>query len=145
MKNILTFSLFKNTILKSNKAMTLLEIMIVLAIVALMASLIGPQVIGQLNSSKVKGVKIQISELSKTLDIFYTDCGFYPEELVALIEKPSNCENWGPDAYIKKIPKDAWGEEFIYELEDNKPIIISYGEDRREGGSKNASDLSSED
>lgn len=145
MKNILTCLPIKNTILKNNKAMTLLEIMIVLAIVALMASVIGPKLIGQLNSSKVKEVKIQISELSKTLDIFYTDCGFYPENLEDLIKKPSKCKNWGPDAYIKKIPKDAWGEEFIYELEDNKPIIISYGEDRREGGTKNATDLSSED
>lgn len=131
--------------IKNNKAMTLLEIMIVLAIVALMASLIGPQVIGQLNSSKVKETKIQISELSKTLDIFYTDCSFYPEELNALIQQPSKCSNWGPDPYIKKIPKDAWGQDFIYELEDGKPVIISYGEDRREGGSKNAKDLSLDD
>lgn len=131
--------------IKNNKAMTLLEIMIVLAIVALMASLIGPQLINQLNSSKVKETKIQIAELSKTLDIFYTDCGFYPQEIQALIQKPSGCNNWGPDPYIKKIPKDAWGQEFIYELEGGKPIIISYGEDRREGGSKNAKDLSLDD
>lgn len=141
---------FKNTIhrkvLKNSRGMTLLEIMIVLAILGGLVAVLAGQVTSRLAKARVKEAKIQIAEIGKSLDMFYTDCGYYPEEgLGALIEADSNCPNWGPDPYLKRVPKDPWGSEFIYEYENGSYILISYGADRREGGAKLDKDISSED
>lgn len=130
---------------KTQAGMTLLEIMIVLAILALIASVVGPSVLGQLEKAKIKEAKIQISELQKAVDLFYTDCGSYPKDLDELLNPPSECPNWGPDPYIKKIPKDPWNEEFYYEVDGGSYEIFSFGEDKKEGGTGKAKDLSSND
>ena len=131
--------------IRNQKGMTLLEIMIVLVILGGLIAILGGTVTKQLAKAKVKEAKIQIAEMGKALDMFYTDCGFYPQELGALIEAPEDCSNWGPDAYLKKIPKDPWNSDYTYELDGNSYVIGSLGEDRREGGSGNGKDISSED
>lgn len=131
--------------IRNNKGMTLLEIMIVLVILGGLIAILGNQVTKQLSKARVKEARIQISEIGKSLDMFMTDCGFYPEDLGALIEAPENCSNWGPDAYMKKMPKDPWGQEFIYEVDGGNYLLVSYGADKREGGKGNDADISSDD
>lgn len=126
--------------------MTLLEIMIVLAILGGLATLVVTQVIGQLDKSKVKQAQILISNLTGVLDMYYTDCGAYPQETVALKENTEDCPNWGPISYVKKnVPKDPWNRDFIYESEGSSYVLISLGKDGREGGQGLDSDISSED
>jgi general secretion pathway protein G len=89
-----------------------------------------------------------MSEIQKALDMFYTDCAFYPDTaqgIKALVEAPNNCSNWGPDPYLKNMPKDPWGSDFVYENEGGTPVLISLGKDRREGGSGLDADISSAD
>lgn len=131
--------------IRNNKGMTLLEIMIVLVILGGLIAILGNQVTKQLAKARVKEARIQISEIGKALDMFMTDCGSYPEELGALIEAPESCTNWGPDPYIKKMPKDPWGKDFIYEINGGNYVLVSFGADGREGGSGNDADISSED
>lgn len=137
--------------LNSNeKGMTLLEIMIVLVILGGLASILATTVMGRLKKAKMNEARLQIAELGKSIEQFYTDCTFYPSSeqgLQALVEAPSGeptCSGWGPDPYIRKVPKDPWNHEFVYEADRGSYILKSLGKDNREGGSGEDADISSE-
>ncbi len=133
--------------IRNNKGMTLLEIMIVLVILGGLIVILAGQVTGRLKSAKIRQAKIQIAEYGKALDLYFTDCNGYPsteEGLEALVTAPSSCSNWGPDPYIKKVNKDPWGNDFIYESTGNTYILKSLGSDRREGGTGDAADITSD-
>ena len=133
--------------IRNNKGMTLLEIMIVLVILGGLIAILATQVQGRLKKAKVNQAKIQIAEYGKALDMYYTDCNHYPsteEGLNALVQAPQSCSNWGPDPYLKKVNKDPWGYDFQYESQGNTYILKSFGSDGREGGSGDATDISSD-
>jgi general secretion pathway protein G len=119
---------------------TLLEILVVLVILGLMASLVGPQVFKQLSGSKTKAAALQIQELSSALDLYRLELGRYPSSeqgLEALISKPRNVDGWnGP--YLKKnvVRKDPWGNDFQYRAPGQYGDfdLWSLGADNREGG-----------
>ncbi len=131
--------------MRSQKGMTLIEIMIVLIIVGGLMAILGQNVIGRLFQANRKQAEIQIKEIGKQLDMFYADCGFYPETLGALVDKAGDCANWGPEPYLKKLPKDPWGSEFIYTRKSRSDYALqSLGADGNEGGAGNDEDISSE-
>lgn len=133
--------------IRNNKGMTLLEIMIVLVILGGLIGILAVSVQSRLKKAKVSQAKIQIAEYGKALDMYYTDCNRYPstdEGLQALREAPSSCSNWGPDPYLTKLSKDPWGADLIYESEGNAYKLMSLGSDHREGGSGDAADISNE-
>jgi general secretion pathway protein G len=132
---------------RREKGMTLLEIMIVLTILGGLIAILATQVQSRLKTAKIRQAKIQIAEYGKALDMYFTDCNQYPsteEGLGALVTAPSTCTNWGPDPYIKKVNKDPWGGDFTYESTGNNYVLKSFGSDRREGGSGDAGDISSD-
>lgn len=134
-------------ILRNKKGMTLLEIMIVLVILGGLIAILATQVTSRLKKAKIRQAQIQISEYGKALDMYFTDCNSYPtteEGLGALVTAPGSCSNWGPDPYLKKVNKDPWGGEFVYETAGNNYILKSLGADRREGGTGENADVSSE-
>ncbi len=133
--------------LRDNRGMTLVEIMIVIAIIGSLMAILGNQVMGRLRSAKISQAKIQIGEISKALDMYYTACNSYPtteEGLNALVVKPASCTSWGPEPYLKKLSKDPWNGDFIYENQGSTFTIRSLGSDKREGGAGDAADISSE-
>ncbi|MGE0526050.1 MAG: type II secretion system major pseudopilin GspG [Bdellovibrionales bacterium] len=134
--------------IRNDKGMTLLEIMIVLVILGGLIAILATQVQGRLKKARTQQARLQISEYGKALDMYFTDCGNYPSAedggLNALIEAPSSCSNWGPDPYVKKLNKDPWGGDFIYEPTGSDYVLRSLGSDRREGGSGDAADISSD-
>lgn len=133
---------------RSQKGMTLLEIMIVLAILGGMIAVLAVQVNSRLKAAKIKQAKIQISEVGKALDMYFTDCNQYPsadEGLNALVQAPSSCSNWGPDPYLKKVNKDPWNGDFQYESTGNDYTLRSLGSDHKDGGSGDAADISSKE
>tara|TARA_Y100001935_G_scaffold213652_1_gene184506 strand:+ start:3177 stop:3614 length:438 start_codon:yes stop_codon:yes gene_type:complete len=132
----------------NERGMTLLEIMVVLIILGGLATVLIGQVMGRLGSAKIKQAKILIGEYQKNLDMYYTDCGQYPsteEGLKALVEAPASCSNWGPTPYVKKVNKDPWQNDLVYESNGTTFVLKSLGKDRREGGSGESQDISSED
>jgi len=131
--------------LKNQRGMTLLEIMVVLAILGGLIGVLATQINSRFKKARMNEAKIQIAEISKALEMFYTDCGFFPESLENLVTAPSNCSNWGPDPYLKKMPKDPWGEPFMYQINGSTYAIKSYGDDRKEGGTGTGQDISSEE
>jgi len=129
------------------RGMTLLEIMIVLVILGGIATILVTSVMGRLGSAKVKQARIQIGEYTKALDMYYTDCQNYPtteEGLQALVKAPSSCSNW-INPYVKKVNKDPWGNDLIYESSGGDYELKSLGKDRREGGDGENADISSKD
>ena len=101
--------------LQNEEGMTLLEIMIVLAILGGLIAVLATNVMSRFKKAKVEQTKVQMNQVGTALDMFYTDCGFYPEELGGLVSAPSECSNWGPDPYVKNMPRDAWGNEFEWQ------------------------------
>lgn len=133
----------------NEKGMTLVEIMIVLAILAGIASILVTTVTSRLKKARIQQAKIQMSEYMKQLDMYMTDCGSYPESengLEALVEQPKDgsCPDWGPEPYLKKVSKDPWNHEFYYEKINGNYLIISFGADGREGGQADNEDISSD-
>ncbi len=132
----------------SQSGFTLLELLVVLGIIAMLAGIVGPQVMKHMGESKTKAAKVQIEDLSATLDMYKLDLGRYPtteEGLKALIESPDNAKRWnGP--YLQKsnkIPLDPWQNEYHYVSpgEHGKFDLFSYGADNKEGGEGEDQDL----
>ncbi len=134
----------------SEAGFTLIEMMIVIAIIGLIMGLVGLQVTKKLDESRVSTTKIQIKQLGTVLTDFRRVCGFYPtteQGLDALVKAPSGreCKSYDPEGFLKKVPHDAWDGEFVYTSDGNKFILRSLGSDRLEGGEGVNKDISSED
>jgi len=135
--------------MNKRKGFTLIEIMIVVVIIGLLSALVGPRLIGQSDEAKKKTTQTQIAQLEQVLGLFQLDNGFYPttnQGLDALVKQPSTppeALNYKKGGYMKKVPKDAWGREFIYECpgEHGDFDISSYGSDGQEGGTGSAADI----
>jgi general secretion pathway protein G len=127
---------------------TLVEMLVVIAIIGLIMGLIGPRVLNYLSESRVKAAKIQIQSFASALDLFNLDAGRYPssaEGLVALVRPVSGVAAWnGP--YLKggNVPSDPWNHPYLYRApgEHGAFDIISLGSDGQEGGSGTAADIS---
>ncbi len=131
--------------LNNSRGMTLVEILIVLAIVGSIMAVVGGKVMTSFQKSKVKQTGIIMSQLSSALNIYYSDCSKMPQSLKNLIESPGDeeCADWGPEPYVKKdLLKDAWNTDFIYESDGSTFTLKSLGKDKREGGSKFDKDIS---
>ncbi|MCG0996305.1 type II secretion system major pseudopilin GspG [Acetobacter indonesiensis] len=103
---------------------TLLEILVVLAILALLIGLVAPAALRQLGGARVSVAKQSISRLGSVLDLYKLDVGTYPtteEGLAALIHKPADAQNWnGP--YLKDVnePKDPWNHPYTYQAPSSR-------------------------
>lgn len=136
-----------------NKGFTLIEMMIVVAIIGLIMGIVGTNVMKRFDESRVDSTKVQIKQLGVTLLDFRRVCGFYPtteQGLEALIKAPAGreCKNYDPEGFLasKKVPADAWGNDFIYFSENgSKYTIKSLGADNAEGGTGIDADISSDE
>lgn len=128
---------------------TLVELLVVLAILGLLAGLVGPQVMKFLGSSKTKTASLQIEDLAATLDLYRLEVGRYPrgeEGLRALVEDPGDVAGWnGPYLKKGKVPKDPWGNDYRYRFPGQHGTfdIWSLGADGREGGDGENADITS--
>lgn len=122
--------------LTGTSGMTLLEIMVVIVIIGMIASLVGVSVLDQLDESKKKSTKVQIQNIASALDLYKLDFGQYPSTSEGLQALVSPGENKNP--YMKNVPKDEWSKEFIYIApgthEGAGYDLESYGPDGQDGG-----------
>jgi general secretion pathway protein G len=133
--------------LRKLNGFTLVEILVVLAILALLVGLVGPRVMKQLGGAKSDTARLQIDDFGAALDLFYLDVGRYPdtqEGLEALVISPANTPKWdGPYLKKKKIPMDPWGTEYQYQSpgQHGDYDLYSYGADNSPGGDGDNSDI----
>jgi len=97
---------------------TLLEILVVIAILGLLIGLVAPAALRQLGGARVSVAKQSIERISSILDTYKLDVGSYPsteQGLTALLQKPADAENWnGPYLKSDAAPLDPWNHPFIY-------------------------------
>ena len=126
------------------KAFTLIELLAVIAILGLIAAFAVPQVLKWVSGARSDSARIQIEALGGSIDLYRLEVGSFPPTLEALVVKPSGQDRWdGP--YIKKkvIPKDPWGNDYIYRYPGNNGDydLMSLGADNSEGGEGEQKDI----
>src|SRR5215475_7620350 len=140
---------FRRARKRSERGYTLIEILVVITIIGLLMSLVGPRVLNYLTESKVKAARIQIQSFASALDLFYLDAGRYPtsaEGLSVLVAPGASIAVWnGP--YLKGgiLPNDPWGKPYVYRSpgEHGAYDVVSFGSDGQEGGTGTAADITS--
>lgn len=146
MRNLQTMQL-KQTRRQELHGFTLIELLIVVAIIGLLVSYVGPRYFSQVGKSEVSTAKAQIDAMEKALDQYRLDTGRYPAGelgLAALVTRPANEPKWnGP--YLKKaVPQDPWGKDYLYKMpgERGEYDLMSYGKDGQPGGTGENADIS---
>ena len=125
---------------------TLLELLVVVAIIGLLVGYVAPRYFGQVGKSEVATAKAQIDALEKALDQYRLDTGHYPSSemgLVALVTKPASEPKWN-GAYLKKaVPLDPWNNAYVYKQpgERGDYDLLSYGKDGKPGGAGEDADI----
>ena len=134
--------------LRSNRGFTLLEIIVVVAIIAILAAYIAPKVAGRVDDARISKAKSDIRVLESSLELYKLDNFVYPsgeQGLEALVNKPSGegTKNWRDGGYIKKLNKDPWGNpyQYLYPGSNGEFDVFSLGADAAVGGDGEAADI----
>lgn len=125
---------------------TLLELLVVVAIIGILAGYVGPKYFAQVGKSKVEAARSQIDSFGKALDQYRLDTGHYPsteQGLAALNARPANEPKWNGPYLTKAIPLDPWDRPYVYKQpgDHGDYDLLSYGEDGQPGGSGEAADV----
>jgi len=134
---------------RGESGFTLLELLVVLAIMGMLAAIIAPQVIKYLGTSRTQTAKVQIQNVMAALELYRLDVGRYPnsqEGLQSLVTAPTTAPNWnGP--YLKKDSalKDPWGAPYVYQVpgQHGEVDVFTLGQDQKPGGTGEAQDVGS--
>lgn len=141
------FCRFSKLTVQRPRGFTLLELLVVIVIIGLLASYVGPKYFSQIGKSEVTVARAQIEGLEKALDTYRLDMGNYPsaeEGLAALMVKPAdNAGKWNGPYMKKNVPLDPWGHAYQYHNPGSKGgiDIISYGKDGQPGGTGENADI----
>lgn len=138
-------------ILEDDAGLTLVELLVVLVILGLIATVGGIQVVGYLQRARTDTAKLQLEDIQSALDLFRLDMGRAPtqgEGLAALVDAPVNLQGWrGPYLRKKSTLTDPWGKPWIYHeaTADAPAEVMSLGADGKSGGEGDDRDISSRD
>ena len=125
---------------------TLIELIVVIALVAVLAAVVAPNLLGKATEANRKSASIQLEKIANSVELYRLETGRYPEELSDLVRRPSGVERWnGP--YVRKLSQlqDPWGNDLeLRRPGENGPFdIISYGADGQPGGEGDDADIAS--
>lgn len=128
------------------RGFTLLELLVVLVVLGLLVSIVGPRYFGQLGKSEGKAAQAQIASIAKALDMYRIDVGRYPSSeqgLQALSTAPANEPRWRGPYLQKAVPADPWGRSYLYKSpgERSEFDLMSYGKDGSPGGNEENGDI----
>lgn len=126
---------------------TLIEMLVVLAIIGLFAALVAPRMLNKSDAARVTATRAQIESFMTALGAYKLDTGTYPSTeigLQALRVKPANVNNWQGPYLPKEIPLDPWGRPYLYKYPSehgDEPEITSLGGDGQPGGDGTNTDV----
>jgi len=139
----------------NRRGFTLIEIMVVIVILALLAALVGPKIMGRTDDAKIQTTKTQIRNLESALKLYKLDNGVYPtteQGLSALVTKPTVGvipTSYKEGGYLESqnVPKDGWGNDYLYVSpgDHGDYDLYSYGADGVKGGDGKNADINSWD
>jgi general secretion pathway protein G len=132
---------------RSRRGFTLLELLVVMVIIGLLASYVGPKYFSQIGKSEIKVTRAQIDALDKALAQYRIDAGHFPtteQGLAALIATPSGEAKWSGPYLSKAVPSDPWGRPYFYKCcpgEHGDFDLYSFGKDGVAGGTGEQGDI----
>ena len=137
---------------QAQRGFTLIEILVVVSILAILGALVVPKIMDRPNDARVVAAKQDITAITAALKLYKLDNGRYPsteQGLKALVEKPSGNpvpNNWKAGGYLEKMPKDPWGNDYLFLNPGVKRDIdvMSYGADGQAGGESYDADIIAE-
>ena len=134
---------------RKDAGFTLIEIMVVIAIIGILATLIVPKIMGRPDEARATAAKHDVGTLVQAFKLYRLDIGRYPtteQGIKALVEKPTSepvPQNWKAGGYLDSIPKDPWGNPYQYANPGTRSEIdvYSFGADGKPGGTGNDADI----
>lgn len=134
-----------------SRGYTLLEIMVVVFILGLLATLVVPRIVGRTDEARRTKAIADLKAIEQALNLYRIDAGSYPttnQGLAALVRRPETPpvpKTWNPNGYLERVPVDPWGNALVYLSDGTRFTLRSLGADGIEGGDGNAADLDSHD
>lgn len=130
------------------RGFTLIELIVVIALIAVLAAVVAPNLLGKAGEAKHKSAAVQVEKIGNTVELYHLENGRYPERIIDLVEKPEGADKWnGP--YLRKRSQvlDPWGNEIVIQVpgEHGSFDITSYGADGRAGGEGENADITNWD
>ena len=132
---------------KSQRGITLIEMLVVVTIIALFAALVAPRMIGKADAARRTTTHAQINSFMTALGSYKLDTGNFPPTeigLQALRVKPDNVPQWAGPYLPQDIPMDPWAHPYLYKYPGeygDEPDVISLGADGQPGGEWNNADI----
>jgi len=128
--------------MKQQAGFTLIEIMVVVVILGILGALIVPNILGRTEEARITAAQSDIRAIGNALNLYRLDNFNYPstdQGLEALVNKPAGfpeAKNWNAEGYLPKLPKDPWGNSYLYiSPGSHGPYdLYSHGADGKEGG-----------
>ena len=137
---------------RHNKAFTLIELLLVLVILAALATIVVPKFTKRSEQAKITSARASLANIETALDNFEIDNSRYPttsEGLKALVEKPSNADGWKTPYLKRGVPKDPWGNDYVYKQPGRHNEygydLYSAGPDGQEGSEDDVINWSEDD
>jgi general secretion pathway protein G len=121
---------------------TLIEILVVMAIIGMLAVMVAPNIFNQQAGARRDAAISQISTLEAALDTYRLDVGEYPDSLEGLMVNETDRAAWNGPYLRRDVPKDPWGNEYVYEVMGREFTLMSYGADGQRGGEDDDADIS---
>lgn len=134
---------------RGQAGITLIEMLVVVTIIALFASVVGLNMIKQGDQAKVTAAKAQIGNLIQALTLYKLDTGTFPtneQGLNALRVRPEGIPTWNGPYLQTDVPNDPWGRPYVYKYpgeHGDEPDIVSLGADGQAGGTNTSADVTS--
>ena len=123
---------------------TLIELIVVIALVAILAAVVAPNLLGKATEANRKSAAIQLEKIANTVELYRLETGRYPETLMDLVEQPQGLERWnGPYVRKRSQLKDPWGTDLVIQRpgQNGEFDIVSYGGDGQRGGEGDDADI----
>ncbi len=120
---------------------TLIEILVVMAIIAMLAVMVAPNIFNQQAGAQRDAALSQISSLQAALDMYRLDVGEYPDDLEGLVENDTGRASWNGPYLRGDLPLDPWNNAYLYDSNGREFTLISYGPDGEQGGEDDDADI----
>lgn len=124
-----------------SQGFTIIELLIVMAILGMLAVMVAPNLFNQADSARRDATLSQMAALSSALAAHRLDVGQYPEDLEGLMVNTTGRSSWDGPYLNNDVPRDPWGFEYQYSATGNDFTLLSFGADGRAGGEGNDADI----